>query len=78
MFDFLFSLGSFHHIPGKKQAIEEFLRVLSPQGKAVVIEFSPAGIEKIKQRRPNHPDAVDVLDHNSYTLAYHASNPYSI
>lgn len=61
-FDLVVSLGSFHHIPDKKSALKEFLRVIKNNGRVVIFEFSQEGIEEIKKHRPNHPEAVDVLE----------------
>ena len=58
-FSHIFLLGAFHHIPQKTQALAEILRVLTKDGVCVIFEYTPAGIEIIKQSYPGHPPAED-------------------
>ena len=60
-FDGVFSYGSFHHVQNKADSLREFIRVIKPNGLAVVFEFTQEGIDRIRQRHPNHPDPVDVI-----------------
>ena len=61
-FDLLTALGTYHHIGQKEKALQEFLRVIKSGGRAVIFEFSEQGIDRIKKKRPNHPDAVNPMD----------------
>ena len=61
-FDSLFCYTSFHHIDDKYSALGEFMRVTKDKGLIVIFEFTPSGIEIVRQRRPSHPDAVNPED----------------
>lgn len=62
-FDLLTALGTYHHIDQKEKALREFLRVIKSGGRAVIFEFSEQGIDRIKKKYPNHPDAVNPVDY---------------
>ena len=61
-FDSIFCYTSFHHIDGKYSALKEFVRVTKDEGLIIIFEFTPEGIEIVRQRRPSHPDAVNPID----------------
>jgi len=61
-FDAVFCYTSFHHIDDKELALREFVRVTKENGLIIVFEFTPAGIDMVRQRRPSHPDAVNPKD----------------
>ena len=58
-FDAIFVYGSFHHFTDKFKAFSEISRIIKPKpyGKIIIFEFTEAGIEKIRERYSNHPDA---------------------
>jgi demethylmenaquinone methyltransferase/2-methoxy-6-polyprenyl-1,4-benzoquinol methylase len=58
-FDVVFCYTSFHHIDDKQLALREFVRVTNDNGLVIIFEFTPDGIEIVRQRRPSHPDAVN-------------------
>jgi len=60
-FDAIFLFASLHHISDRTAAIREFFRCLKPTGKLVIFEQTPAGVNFIRQRRPKHPDSIDVM-----------------
>ncbi|MHA1521575.1 MAG: class I SAM-dependent methyltransferase [Promethearchaeota archaeon] len=62
-FDLLTALGTYHHIDQKEKSLKEFLRVIKSGGRAVIFEFSEQGIDRIKQKYPGHPDAVNPIDY---------------
>ena len=61
-FDAVFCYTSFHHIDDKQSALREFIRVINDNGLVIIFEFTSAGIEILRQRRPSHPDAVNPED----------------
>lgn len=61
-FDTVFCYTSFHHIDDKQLALREFVRVTKDSGLVIIFEFTPDGIEIVRQRRPSHPDAVNPED----------------
>lgn len=61
-FDAVFCYTSFHHIDDKQSALREFIRVISDSGLVIIFEFTSAGIELLRQRKPSHPDAVNPED----------------
>lgn len=62
-FDLITALGTFHHLSDIPKAIAECLRVIKPHGYIVIFEFSSAGIERIRNRHPGHPPAIDLRDY---------------
>ena len=63
--EFIFLLGSLHHIPNKDIAFKGFLRVLSTDGRIVLFDYTNKRIEKIKKQVHHHPHAVnpeEILD----------------
>ncbi len=62
-FQYIMSLGSFHHIKEKHQALEEFYRVLQPGGKALIFEFTDQRIADLKRILERHPDTVNPQDY---------------
>ncbi|MHA2037976.1 MAG: class I SAM-dependent methyltransferase [Promethearchaeota archaeon] len=61
-FDSIFCYTSFHHIDGKHSALKEFVRVAKDGGLIIIFEFTPDGIDIVRQRRPSHPDAVNPAE----------------
>ncbi len=61
-FDLVFLYGSLHHMDDKTSALKECTRVTKPNGSIVIVEFTPKGINIIKKRKPNHPEAIDPRD----------------
>jgi ubiquinone/menaquinone biosynthesis C-methylase UbiE len=59
--DFIFLLGSLHHIPDKERAILEFLRVLKLRGRILLFDYTKKRIEQIKKRMDHHPPAVNPM-----------------
>ncbi len=62
-FDAVFLYGSLHHIEDKPATLKECARVIKPSGMIVIVEFTPKGIEIIKKRKPNHPEAINPQDY---------------
>ena len=64
-FDAIFANGSFHHFTDKFKAFSEIYRIIKPKpyGKIIIFEFTEAGIEKIRERYSNHPDATNPVDY---------------
>jgi len=63
-FEAIFANGSFHHFSDKSKALSEISRIIKPNpyGKIIIFEFTEAGIEKIREKYPGHPDATDPVD----------------
>ena len=61
-FDGIFLNGSLHHIEDKKQALNECFPTLKTHGWLVIFEFTPEGVEFLRQEWRNHPDAIDPRD----------------
>ena len=55
----VFVMGTFHHVADQAAAIREFCRVTSPGGVVCIIEPTEAGIARIKEKSPQHPDRED-------------------
>ena len=58
-FDGVFMMGALHHIDNKYLAIDECIRVVKPIGFFCIIEPTKKGIEIIRKKNPDHPDAID-------------------
>ncbi|MFX1380277.1 MAG: class I SAM-dependent methyltransferase [Promethearchaeota archaeon] len=58
-FDAVFLYTSLHHIGDKNRAITEMIRVLRHNGYLVIIELTEEGVNSIRKRKINHPDAID-------------------
>jgi len=61
-FDVVFLYTSLHHINNKSQAFSEILRVIKPDGCLVVVELTEEGVDLIRKRHINHPDAINPRD----------------
>ncbi|MFX1575342.1 MAG: class I SAM-dependent methyltransferase [Promethearchaeota archaeon] len=61
-FDAIFLYTSLHHIQDKPRAISEMIRVMKKDGYLVIIELTEKGVELIRKRHINHPDAVNPKD----------------
>jgi ubiquinone/menaquinone biosynthesis C-methylase UbiE len=61
-FDAVFLYTSLHHIEDKNLAMNEILRVLKDQGHLIIIELTEEGVNLIRKRHINHPDAVNPND----------------
>lgn len=61
-FDAIFLYTSLHHIEDKPLAISEMIRTMKHNGCLIVIELTEKGVELIRQRHINHPDAVNPKD----------------
>ncbi len=58
-FDAVFIMGSFHHLADRDAALKECCRVTSPGGTVCIIEPTEAGIARIRETVPDHPDRED-------------------
>ncbi|MBN2157205.1 MAG: class I SAM-dependent methyltransferase [Candidatus Lokiarchaeota archaeon] len=70
-FDYVFLLGSLHHIPDKDRVFNEILRVLTQEGKIILFDYTKKRIEQISKNSPYHPPAVhprSIL--NSLSVSY--------
>ncbi|MFX1303640.1 MAG: class I SAM-dependent methyltransferase [Promethearchaeota archaeon] len=61
-FDAVFLYTSLHHIENKPRAINEMIRVMKHDAYLIIIELTEKGVELIRQRHINHPNAVDPKD----------------
>lgn len=61
-FDAVFLYTSLHHIINKSRAFSEILRVMKSDGYLIVIELTKEGVDLIRKRHINHPDAVNPKD----------------
>ncbi|MFW9829088.1 MAG: class I SAM-dependent methyltransferase, partial [Candidatus Thorarchaeota archaeon] len=52
---------SLHHIEDKNRAIWEMIRVMKDDGYLIIIELTEKGVELIRKRHINHPDAVNPI-----------------
>lgn len=62
-FSHIFLLGAFHHIPLKEEALAEMFRVLTTEGVCTIFEYTPAGIDLIRNVHPGHSAAEDPRDY---------------
>ncbi len=61
-FDAVFLYTSLHHIEDKPRAMKEIMRVIKDDGFLIIIELTEKGVELIRQRHINHPDAVNPME----------------
>jgi ubiquinone/menaquinone biosynthesis C-methylase UbiE len=57
-FDAIFLYTSLHHVGDKLRAVAEMVRVMKHDGYLIIIELTEKGVESIRHRHINHPDAI--------------------
>lgn len=62
VFEFIFLLGSLHHIPDKKRAFSEFLRILHPEGRIILFDYTDKRVAQIKKRIHHHPPEIKLKE----------------
>lgn len=58
-FDAVFMLGALHHMSDPGVAVAECIRVLKAKGVVCILEPTPAMLERVRTKFPEHPDATD-------------------
>jgi ubiquinone/menaquinone biosynthesis C-methylase UbiE len=58
-FDVIFAVNMIHHLSSVRKVCDEFIRILSPDGKIVLSDFNKQGLailDKIHEREGRHHD----------------------
>ena len=72
-FDIIFSVNVLHHLQKPYQVVDDLLRILSPQGKLVLADFTEAGFRIIAEihageGKKHEAGKVNLADVESYLL----------
>ncbi len=62
-FDYIFLMGSFHHIDDRSNAVKELMRVVNKEGQVYILEPNSDFIKIIKELMPTHPNVEDPRDY---------------